>query len=239
MFLVNLSGERDVTHTLDLLSVAHGMTLGATNLVHRVRVLFLMGPRALWQWQARSDITAEIEMQQPFIGLERWNQTGLSNLLNRLELDNSPEAIDELSRYSHGWYFSLNILAQKCLARRRDAARLSDLKSQYTPIVESKPRELQKFLVKTGLTVVAWGVPLATELARLEKFDAEDLEVVLMDAQFEEMDIDTRMAPATLRWLERLRVTDAHAGSGSGRTVYSITPSVAAALRAVQAEAKS
>lgn len=238
MLLVNVNGDLDVAHLLDLLSVAHSMTLRATNLVHRVRVLFLMGPRAMWRWQERSDITAEIEMQQPFIGLERWNQTGLSNLLNRLNLDNSPDSIDELSHYSHGWYFSLNILAQKCMARRR-AARLSDLKAQYTPIVESKPRDLQKFLVKTGLTVVAWAVPLVTELARMESFDSDDLEVILMEPELEEKGINSGLAPAVLSWLERLRVTDARSGSGSGRIVYSITPSVVAALRAVSAEAKA
>lgn len=240
MLLVTVNGDKDVTHTLDLLSVAHSMTLRATNMAHRVRVLFLMGPRAMWQWQSRSDITAEIEMQQPFIGLERWNQTGMSNLLNRLNLDNSPEAVDELRRYSHGWFFSLNILAQKCMARKRDAARLSDLKSQYTPIVDAKPRDLQKFLVKTGLTAVPWGVPLAAQLAQYETFDADDLQVMLMEPEFEEMGIDAELAPAVLRWLERLRITDARSGSGNGRIVYSITPSVVAALRAASAaEAKA
>lgn len=239
MLLVTTDGETGITHTLDLLSVAHSMTVRATGMVHRVRVLFLLGPRAMWQWQSRPDLTTELELQQPFIGLERWNETGLSNLLNRLSLDNSDSEVDELQRYSHGWYFSLNLLAQKCLSRRRDAVRLADLKSQYVPIVEAKPRDLQKFLGKTGLTALPWGVPLATQLAQFDGFDIDDLQLMLMEPEFEQMGIDADLAPAVLRWLERLRVTDLRQGSGSGRAAYSITPSIVAALRANAAEAKA
>jgi hypothetical protein len=239
MLLVTADGETGIAHTLDLLSVAHSMTVRATGMVHRVRVLFLLGPQAMWQWQSRPDLTAELELQQPFIGLERWNETGLSNLLNRLSLDNSDSEVDELQRYSHGWYFSLNLLAQKCLSRRRDAVRLADLKSQYVPIVEAKPRDLQKFLGKTGLTALPWGVPLATQLAQFDGFDIDDLQLMLMEPEFEQMGIDADLAPAVLRWLERLRVTDSRQGSGSGRAAYSITPSIVAALRANAAEAKA
>jgi hypothetical protein len=239
MLLITADGETGITHTLDLLSVAHSMTVRATGMVHRVRVLFLLGPRAIWQWQSRPDLTAELELQQPFIGLERWNETGLSNLLNRLSLDNSDSEVDELQRYSHGWYFSLNLLAQKCLSRRRDAVRLADLKSQYVPIVEAKPRDLQKFLGKTGLTALPWGIPLATQLAQFDGFDIDDLQLMLMEPEFEQMGIDADLAPAVLRWLERLRITDLRQGSGSGRAAYSITPSIVAALRANAAEAKA
>jgi hypothetical protein len=239
MLLVTADGKMGITHTLDLLSVAHSMTVRATGMIHRVRVLLLLGPQAMWQWQSRPDLTAELELQQPFIGLERWNETGLSNLLNRLSLDNSDGEVDELRRYSHGWYFSLNLLAQKCLSRRRDAVRLADLKSQYVPIVEAKPRDLQKFLGKTGLTAVPWGVPLATQLAQFDGFDIDDLQLMLMEPEFEQMGIDADLAPAVMRWLERLRVTDSRQGSGRGRAAYSITPSIVAALRANAAEAKA
>jgi hypothetical protein len=239
MLLVTADGETGITHTLDLLSVAHSMTVRATGMVHRVRVLFLLGPQAMWHWQSRPDLTAELELQQPFIGLERWNETGLSNLLNRLSLDNSDSEVDELQRYSHGWYFSLNLLAQKCLSRKRDAVRLADLKSQYVPIVEAKPRDLQKFLGKTGLTALPWGVPLATQLAQFDGFDIDDLQLMLMEPEFEQMGIDADLAPAVLRWLERLRVTDSRQGSGTGRAAYCITPSIVAALRANAAEAKA
>lgn len=239
MLLVTAEGEMGITHTLDLLSVAHSMTVRATGMTHRVRMLFLLAPKAMWQWQSRPDLTAELEQQQPFIGLERWNETGLSNLLNRLSLDNADGDVDELQRYSHGWYFSLNMLAQKCLSRKREAVRLADLKGQYVPITEAKPRELQKFLAKTGLTSVPWGVSLATQLAQFDGFDVDDLQLMLMEPEFEEMGINAELAPAVLRWLERLRVTDSRQGLGSGCAAYSITPSIVAALRANAAEAKA
>ena len=61
MLIVIVDGGMPLTHTLDMVDIAHELSAQATNLVHRVRVLFLLGPKALWQWEESAALTRERE----------------------------------------------------------------------------------------------------------------------------------------------------------------------------------
>lgn len=235
MMVVKVDGELPLAHTLDMLSMAHDLGTKANNLTHRVRVLFLMGPKALWMWQAKPDLTREQEMQQPFIGLDRWNSTGVSHLLNHLGLENTVDDIAALLRYSQGWYFSLKFLVQCKATKKREAGRLSDFNTLYTPMLEAKAKEQQVFLVKSGLTSVRWGVPLVIQLLDLDGFDLEVLQLVLMEPEFEPLGIGSEMASIVLAWMERLRLVEPKGNSSqsAGMLVYRLTDSIVAAVKAI------
>jgi hypothetical protein len=235
MMLVKVDGEMSLAHTLDMLSMAHELGTKANNLTHRVRVLFLMGPKALWMWQAKPDLTSEQELQQPFIGLDRWNSTGVSHLLNHLGLENTVDDIAALLRYSQGWYFSLKLLVQIKATKKKEAGRLSDFNTLYTPLLEAKAKEQQAFLVKSGLTSVRWGIPLVSQLLDPDGFDLEVLQLVLMEPEFGPLGIGSEVASMVLAWLERLRLVEPKGNSSQsgGVLVYRLTDSVVAAVKAI------
>ncbi|MFJ2484801.1 hypothetical protein [Pseudomonas sp. NPDC087639] len=221
MFFVEITGEQPISTTLDLLDVAHEARLNTNAKRNRVRVIFLMSPRALWQWESNPQLTQGRETMQPFIALDVWKKTALAHLLNRLNLENTSTSTNTLESYSQGWYFSLDrLLAAK--NKKSEVVKVSGFGAAYTSVLQAKPKSMEEFLGKTGLTAVSWGRQVLSALCEQERFDEEDIELQLMD---DFGDVDPQQA---LRWLTRLRlIVPCRAGKKSS---YRVSESIKAAL---------
>ncbi|WP_242485902.1 hypothetical protein [Pseudomonas sp. TH21] len=199
MFFVEITGEQPISLTLDLLDVAHEARLNTNAKRNRVRVIFLMSPRALWQWESNPQLTQGRETMQPFIALDVWKKTAMAHLLNKLNLENTSTSTNTLESYSQGWYFSLDrLLAAK--KKKSDVVKVSGFGAAYTSVLQAKPKSMEEFLGKTGVTAVSWGRQVLSALCEQERFDEEDIELQLMD---DYGDVDPQQA---LRWLTRLRL---------------------------------
>lgn len=201
MFFVEITGEQPISMMLDLLDVAHEARLSTNAKRNRVRVIFLMSPRALWQWESNPQLTQGRETMQPFIALDIWKKTALAHLLNKLNLENTSTSTNTLESYSQGWYFSLDrLLAAK--KKKQDVVKVSGFGAAYTSVLSAKPKSMEEFLGKTGVTAVSWGRHVLSALCEQERFDEEDVELQLMD---DYGDVDPQQA---LRWLTRLRLIE-------------------------------
>lgn len=231
MLLVPLDGHQPLATTLDLIDVAHALAPQAQRIEHRLRILFLLGPQALWRWISRPELTGERETQQTFIALERWRTTACESLLYRLGLQSDPSERQRLMDYGEGWYVSIKALcaALEKHRHRPRISRLADLASAYTPLVQAKPGVLDRFLGDTGLRAVPWALPLATALAELDTFNEEDVALAILERD-QLQELDEAMAPHVIDWLCRLRVVDIQP---KRPFAYRFTPGVRAALKAV------
>lgn len=222
MLFVELTGDRPLTNTLDLLDVAHEARLHSNAKRNRVRVVFLMTPRALWQWESHPELISGRESQQPFIALDVWKTTALAHLLNKLELENTSTSTELLETYSQGWYFSLDKLL---MAKRKkpEVVRVSSFGQTYTSLLQAKHKSMEEFLIKAGVYAVEWARPVLSALCEEERFDEDDLELQLMES-YEH--VNTQQAR---HWLSRLRLIVPCKG-GSKKSLYRVPDSIKAAL---------
>lgn len=222
MLFVEITGTQPVSTMLDLLDIAHEARLNTNSKRNRVRVIFLMSPRALWQWESNPQLTQARETMQPFIALDIWKRTALVHLLNKLNLENTSTSTDILEAHSQGWYFSLDrLLAAK--NKKLEVMKVDGFGAAYTPLLQAKVKSMEEFLGKTGLTAVNWARPVLSALCGQERFDEEDFAISLL---CHHADIDPQQA---LRWLTRLRLVIPCPG-GMKQSLYRIPESIKAAL---------
>lgn len=222
MFFIEVTGERPIGTMLDLLDIAHEARLISNAKHYRVRVIFLMTPRALWQWDSNPHLVDGRESMQPFIALDVWKETALAHLLNKLALENTSTSVSTLESYSQGWYFSLDkLLTAK--EKKPDVVKVNAFGQAYSSLLQAKPKGMEEFLSKAGIHTVDWARPLLTALCEQDRFDEDDIELQLMEVF---ADINPRQA---LQWLTRLRLIAPCKGT-VGKTYYRVTNSIKTAL---------
>lgn len=222
MLFVELTGDQPISHTLDLLDIAHEARLNINPKRCRVRVIFLMTPKALWQWESHPDLIAGRESMQPFVALDVWKNTALAHLLNKLELENTSTSVKTLEAFSQGWYFSLDRLFE-AKKKKPDVLRVSSFGQSYQSLLQAKPKSMEEFLIKAGVGAVPWARPVLSAVCEEEKFDEDDIALQLMDVF---PDVNPQNA---LRWLSRLRLI---APVKSKKNFYKVPESIKAALLA-------
>jgi hypothetical protein len=239
MFFIEVTGDLPLSHTLDLIDVAHEARMEANAKRMRVRVVFLLSPKALWQWMSAPSLTREREVQQPFIGLDLWRDTALVHLLNNLNLENTTTAQNELIRYSQRWYLSIDRLLD---ARNRkvknservEGLKVSDFGQAYQPLLESKPKSQEEFLTKAGVMATPWALPLLRRMSEHITFEVDDVGMELMeiDGAFENADHSIPVQwLLRLHLIEALRMEPSREDGKRPPTRYKVTPSIANAIR--------
>jgi len=224
MLFVDITGDQPISMTLDLLDVAHEARLITNAKRNRVRVIFLMSPRALWQWESHPQLIEGREAMQPFIALDVWKKTALVHLLNKLELENTSTSTNTLQDFSQGWYFSLDrLLAAK--KKKPEVVKVNGFGLAYTSLLQAKSKSMDEFLGKAGVTAVSWARHVLSALCEQERFDEEDVELQLMDSYG---DVNPQQA---LRWLTRLRLIAPCEGV-TKKKFYKVPDSIKAALLA-------
>ncbi|WP_339526466.1 hypothetical protein [Pseudomonas sp. EL_65y_Pfl2_R96] len=228
MLFVELTGDQPISKTLDLLDVAHEARLNTIAKRNRVRVIFLMTPRALWQWETHPMLTSGREAMQPFVALDVWKKTALAHLLNKLELENTSTSVDTLESFSQGWYFSLDRLLD-AKKKKPEQVRINSFGQSYSPLLQAKPKSMDEFLGKAGVSAVDWARPVLTALCEEVKFDEDDFELQLME-------LHSQVKPQeALRWLSRLRLIVPDKVIGK-KSFYRVSASIKAALLAKSAQ---
>jgi hypothetical protein len=232
MLLIEVDGRSPLAGTLDLIDIAHEVTSTTSKLKSQIRVLFLLKPKAIWQWEFNSALTNGREQLQTFICLDRWSKTALSYLLSHLGLVNNSAEVDLLFDYSQGWYFSLVSLLQ-ARSRHKLSQTLAELTS-YVSFENEKSKRLIEFANKAGVTEFEWAPSILLSLAKNDTFDADDVEIAVMEFE-NKHGIDATMAPAILRWFERLHVIDPMSTTRTkrGTITYRVNSSIVTALKEV------
>jgi len=185
-----------------------------------------MTPKALWQWETHSELTSGRELMQPFVALDVWKKTALVHLLNKLGLENTSTSVDTLATYSQGWYFSLDRLLE-AKKKKPDVERIHSFGSSYQSLLQAKPKSMEEFLIKTGISEVPWARTVLSAVCEEKQFDADDIELHLMDQY---PDVKPQEA---LRWLSRLRLI---APEKNKKNFYKVPASIRTGLLAKSAQ---
>jgi hypothetical protein len=223
MVFIHLTGDKPLSHTLDMLDIAHEARLHIKPKTNRVRVLFVMSPKVMWQWESNPVLTRGRDVMQPFVLLDRWKNTALAHLINKLGLESTTASLETLARYSQGWYFSLDHLLQAKLKQPK-IERIASFGKSYTHLHEQKPKVLEEFLTKAGIDQVPWCPPLLKVLTDLKDFDEEDFAIQLLELKIE---IDPRHA---MRWLSRMRLIES-VDPKNRKLIYKVNESIAIAVK--------
>jgi len=231
MLLAEIEGNLPIAFTLDLLDIANDMIPTTAKLRSNIRVLFLLKPKALWQWEVHAGLTHAREDLHTFIVLDRWGKTALSYLLNQLGLTSGPNEVESLQTLSEGWYFSLLQLLQ-VRTQKKSARSLAEL-TGFVGFDKEKSKRLLELAAKSGVTEFEWTAPILIALAENGSFDADDLQIVIMELG-PALGLDATLAPAILRWLERLRLINPEASTAKSKAVkYKVNPGIAMALKEI------
>lgn len=226
MLFVEFTGALPVNEMLDLIDVANQAALAERAECHRIRIIFLVTPKALWSWVQHPELTNKREEQQVFIALGLWKNTALAHLLNKLNLAPTSTSLEQLVEFSQGWYLSINHLLTavkqfKDKRKKIDGLTVSEFGVSYAPLLSVTGKPAESFLAKTGIMDVDWARPVLETLCKNDDFDAEDIELELLD-NYSYVD-----PQAALKWLSLLRLVEpGKRHKGHSKPTYCVNKSV-------------
>lgn len=234
--LVPLLGETSIDVAMDMISIANESASNATQLKNSLRIVFLLGPRLMWDWFAHSWITTLPEEIGGHVILDRWTKHACENLLEQQGMSATHEQGVLLREATEGWYGSLMkfIEARK---RKKSAFNVADLDTIFTPLAALNASQFEKFVAMCGMNDLAWSMPLAGKLTELEmdlNFSKEDVHAAIefMIEDDPDFALSTDMATVVVRWWGALRVIDVNAGDQrkAGKVTYRFTKGVQRAI---------
>ncbi|WP_186191879.1 hypothetical protein [Burkholderia gladioli] len=241
VLLVALDEAQSIDRIMDLMSIANETASQATMLKHELRIVFLLGPHAMWSWYSHPWITSSPQEIGGLVELNRWTRHACQCLLDQLGLDVTPEQAGLLHAASEGWYLSLLKFIE--VRKKKERARVSsfnDFARDFPPMTSLLVKDLDKFVEHTGMTSQVWSMPLAIRLKdfdSLNEFSADDLQTAIefLDGDFHSH-ISPEQAASVVRWWAGLRVIEANtketsrkAGKGDVVT-YRFTPALQKAI---------
>ena len=230
MVFITIGQNTTLENLLGMLDATHGLTERFEELPNPVRIIFIMGSEAYWQWLCRPDLTRERESLQPFIKLSPWANDAIRALLERLGMNDSTNATEDVSKMTEGWYFSLEILTQ--VSRDHpDWKELSQFSNKFVPLTELKRPAVGKFLEKTGLIDHPEALSILIEIYKeygTNTFGREDIELYAEEVGAGVIDSDK--AKAFVKWFSGNNLVSQSREHGSGEQVFQLKKSISHAL---------
>ncbi|MFM0197764.1 hypothetical protein PQQ65_32195 [Paraburkholderia strydomiana] len=241
VILVSLEDCPSINRINDLLSVANEKAARATRLRNPLRVVFLLGARAMWSWHSHPWLTAAPGEIGGHVELNRWTQPACEALLEQQGLGVTPEMARNLYEATEGWHASLLKFIEIRNKKKRDAGSLQDLSKDFASLATLPARAFENFVQQTGMTSLAWSMPLACALHTfdaLSEFSTEDLEAAIEFVGDEHAEhIAPEQAGNVVRWWTSLRVIEANNKEASaragkeGKVTYRFTHALQRAVR--------
>ena len=240
VLLVSLEGVHSIDRIMDLLSIANERASKATRLKNVLRIVFLLGARSMWSWHSNAWLTASPIEIGGLVELTRWTRHACESLLDQQGLGVTSEQARLLQTATEGWYLPLMKFIE---VRKRKGATVSSFKdfaNDFTALRDLPAKDFEKFVQQTGMTSMAWSMPLAAQLKEfdtLNEFSSGDLQTAI---EFLDGDLQRQISPeqvaSVVRWWTALRVievntkeTSENAGKGD-RVTYRFTQSLQRAI---------
>jgi hypothetical protein len=225
MIFVDIDPETDIALLLGLLDATNAIGLNAKKTKYPVRVLFLMGPKAYWQWLQAREFTAGREEAQPIIHLSRWKRCAINLLLEQLEMVDSANAVYEIETATGGWHFAIvNMIRLK--REKKNVTKLRDLGPNF-PLCNAKSRNARIFMGKAGALDMSWVMPVLGALGQIqEDVEQDDFMLILME-QEGLSDVSEVEGVVYLKWLRDMSLlTTKSKTDDNGKRVllYSLAP---------------
>lgn len=238
--LISLEECSSIDRIMDLISIANERASKATRLKFPLRLVFLLGAKAMWNWHAYSWITVAPNEIGGQVDLNRWSRHACESLLEQQGMSSTPEQGEQLRSATEGWYDYLMkfIEARK---KKKSATSLADLSKTFTPLAQLQGKDFEKFVTMSGMNNLPWSLPLGGKLKEFEmlsSFSRGDLQTAIEFMCDEDPDfpITPDQADAVVCWWTALRVIEVNSKQQSkdadreGKITYGFIPSIQRAI---------
>ncbi|CAE6967676.1 hypothetical protein R69608_07033 [Paraburkholderia nemoris] len=210
--LVPIVIGKSISVLTDLLDVALTKASAATRVKHRVRVIFLLEPRAMWLWLSNPSHTAIPSDLGGIIQLQRWTRHACQGLLDQQGMMFTHSEGTQLLEATEGWYAPIirfvEVLAE-VRKKKRGASSLGELKD-FRKLDEISSKDFALFVQQTGISSVPWSMTLAKMLHEYDLhrgFRVMDVRSLIESGDFGTV-LDVSMAATVVEWWLALRVID-------------------------------
>jgi hypothetical protein len=245
--LISLEDCSSIDRIMDLISIANEKASKATRLKHPLRLVFLLGARAMWSWHAHSWLTSMPNEIGGQVNLSRWTRHACESLLEQQGMSVTPEQGEMLRAATEGWYAYLMTFID-VRKKKESASSFNDFSKIFKPLAELPAKDFDKFVQMSGISSFDWSLSLAGKLKEFEmlsNFSSEDLQTAIEFISDENPDFPIRLeqAEAVVRWWAALRVIEVNTKEQSkvanreGQVTYSFIPSIQRAISEHQRQA--
>ena len=245
--LISLEDCSSIDRIMDLISIANEKAAKATRLKHPLRLVFLLGAKAMWSWHAHSWLTSTPNEIGGQVDLNRWTRHACESLLEQQGMSVTPEQGEMLRAATEGWYsYLMNFIEVR--KKKESASSFNDFSKIFKPLAELPPKDFEKFVHMSGMNSLDWSLRLAGKLKEfdmLSNFSKEDLQTAIEFIGEEDpgFPVMLEQAEAVVRWWTGLRVIEANTMEQSkdanreGQTTYGFIQSIQRAISEHQRQA--
>ncbi|MDO9138872.1 MAG: hypothetical protein Q7U38_00905, partial [Methylobacter sp.] len=107
VMLISLEDCSSIDRIMDLISIANEKASCATQLKHPLRLVFLLGARAMWSWHAHYWLTTVPNEIGSQVELNHWTRHACESLLEQQGMSVTFEQGEMLRNATEGWYIAL------------------------------------------------------------------------------------------------------------------------------------
>ena len=240
ILLVSLEDVHLIDRIMDLISIANESAAQATRLKNALRIVFLLDARSMWSWHSHPGLTASPSEIGGLVELNRWTRHACESLLDQQGLGMTSEQARLLQTATEGWYLPLMKFIEVRKKKGKTVSSFKDFANDFTALSDLPAKDFEKFVEQTGMTSMAWSMPLAAQLKEFEtlnEFSVEDLQTAI---EFVDKDFQAQISPEqagnVVRWWTALRVievnnkeTSKNAGKGD-KVTYRFTQGLQRAI---------
>lgn len=247
--LISLEDCSSIDRIMDLISIANEKASKATRLKHPLRLVFLLGAKAMWSWHAHSWLTSAPNEIGGQVDLNRWTRHACESLLEQQGMSVTPEQGEMLRASTEGWYARLMSFIE-VRKKKESASSFNDFSTNFKPLAELPSKDFEKFVQMSGMSSLDWSLPLAGKLKEFEmlsNFSKEDLQTAIefIGDENPSFPIMPEQAEAVVRWWAALRVIEVNTKEQSkdanreNQVTYSFIPSIQRAISEYQRQASA
>ncbi len=228
MVFITVEPHTPLANFLGMLDAAHRIAGNEYTAKYPLRIVFLMGPSAYWNWLSRPELTAERENLQPFIRLAPWTTGAVRAFLEKLQINDSFAATKTAIDITDGWYSLLEDLVK----HKKQYQKWSNLSrsNRFLPVTELPRKETEKLLKSTGALDREWALPLLKMIhAESPSVELEMIRLLAEDSPLGEGTPDS--VDQMVQWLCDLNLLKRSRNQKGDRSTYfELLPSVRHAL---------
>lgn len=238
--LISLEECSSIDRIMDLISIANEKASKATRIKYPLRLVFLLGAKAMWSWHAYSWITVAPNEIGGLVELNRWSRNACESLLEQQGMSSTPEQGELLRSATEGWYdYLLKFIEAR--KKKESASSFADLSRIFKPLAQLQGKDFEKFVTMSGMNSLPWSLPLGAKLKEFEMltgFSSDDLQTAIEFIGDEDLDfpIAPDQAEAVVRWWSALRVIEVNTKEQSkdadraDKITYRFIPSIQRAI---------
>ncbi|MEB2607657.1 hypothetical protein SB461_14240 [Burkholderia cenocepacia] len=239
--LVPIAIGKSISILMDLVDVALTKAAEATKIKHRVRVVFLLEPAAMWLWLSNPSHTVMPGDLGGIVQLRRWTRHACQGLLDQQGMMTTSNEANHLLDATEGWYAPLMRFVE-IRKKKLGASSLAELKD-FRKLDEISGKDFASFVQQTGIYSVPWSMPLAKMLHEYDlhrNFRVMDVRSLIEVGDFGAV-LDVSMAPIVVEWWLGLRIVDPvdtrSRVSSAADVRYRFTPALQKAIEMAPMEA--